>query len=71
MSFWSPNLLYCQCWVFTLLIFPETTFFSSTREPDYEDNEEQAALRETRAQAVAVDPSWVIGESLRPTYVRV
>jgi hypothetical protein len=43
----------------------------STREPDYEDNEEQAVLREQRARAAAVDFSWIVGESAKPNHVRL
>jgi len=38
-------------------------YLNRTHEPDCEDNEAQAALREERSHAAAVDFSWIIRES--------
>ncbi|KAG6917521.1 hypothetical protein DXG01_002268 [Tephrocybe rancida] len=46
-----------------ILLRPKTPPPPKTREPEIEDNEEQAALRAERAKAIAVDGSYILAGS--------
>jgi hypothetical protein len=40
------------------------------KEPECEDTEEQYLRRSQRAQSIAVDSDWIMGEAEKPSYVR-